>query len=84
MLPDAVAQLLLSSPASKRNRGAMPRAERHRQAVAQSLRCAEDAAAAGEFGDALDWLRLIDYVDGGLSPFWQRRRESWLLALERR
>lgn len=38
--------------------------ERHRRAVAQTTAWAKDAAAAGNYQDALSWIRVLEAVDG--------------------
>jgi hypothetical protein len=40
--------------------------ERHRRAVAQTTQWAMDAAAAGQYQDALSWIRVLKTVVGGL------------------
>jgi hypothetical protein len=52
-------------------------AERHQWAVAQTLGFAQEAAARGDFEDALQWLRVVEVVDGGLPVAWQRTRAVW-------
>ena len=42
----------------------MSDAERHRRAVAQSLRFAQEAATRGDFDDAPEWLGVVEIVDG--------------------
>lgn len=56
----------------------MTSTERHKQAVAQSLRWAEDAAASRDFKHALAWLTVVEAVDGALPPEWEQARTSWL------
>ena len=57
----------------------MTSTERHEQAVAQSLRWAEDAAATQDFKQALGWLAVVETVDGALPPEWEQARTSWLV-----
>jgi hypothetical protein len=40
--------------------------ERHRRAVTQTTQWAMDAAAAGEYQDALSWMRVLETVEGEL------------------
>jgi hypothetical protein len=53
------------------------RQERHEHAVAQTLRWARDAAAGQDFGEALEWLAVIEAIDGTLAPGWERTQERW-------
>jgi hypothetical protein len=48
-------------------------------AVTQTLRRAQEAAHRGAFRQALEWLSLVELVDGGLPADWGRIRESWHL-----
>ena len=57
------------------------REERHQRAVAQTLRWAHEAAAGEAYGDALEWLRVIEVVDGALTPGWERTQTSWRLLV---
>jgi hypothetical protein len=45
--------------------------------VAQTLGVAQEAAARGDFEDALQWLRVVEVVDGVLPVEWQRTRAVW-------
>ncbi len=40
--------------------------ERHRRAVNQTTQWAMDAAAAGQYHDALSWMRVLETVEGEL------------------
>jgi len=53
------------------------RQERHEHAVAQTLRWASDAAAGEDFSEALQWLLVVEVIDGTLAPGWQRTQECW-------
>jgi len=55
----------------------LARQERHEHAVAQTLRWARDAAAGEDFAEALQWLSVIEAIDGTLAPGWQRTQERW-------
>lgn len=50
----------------------MSGAERHQWAVAQTLGFAQEAAARGDFNGALQWLEVVEVLDGGLPVEWQR------------
>ena len=50
----------------------MSGAERHQWAVAQTLGFAQEAAARGDFKGALQWLEVVEVVDGVLPVEWQR------------
>ena len=56
----------------------MTSAKRHQRAVARSLGFAQEAAGRRDFDDALAWLGVVDTVDGGLPPQWERARAYWL------
>jgi hypothetical protein len=55
--------------------------QRHERAVAQTLRWAQEAADRDAFGDALDWLDVVEVVEGDLAPGWKRTQSSWRLAV---
>jgi hypothetical protein len=83
----------IESPApstpSSRNHGPWmaprSRPERHERAVANTLCWAQEAAAEEAFSDALEWLHLVELVDGALTPRWERRQASWrVLAAHQR
>lgn len=56
--------------------------QRHERAVAQTLRWAQDAADRDAFSDALDWLDVVEVVDGDLAPGWKRTQSSWRVAVD--
>lgn len=39
---------------------------RHRRAVAQTIQWAREAAEAGQYQDALSWMRVLETVEGKL------------------
>ncbi len=51
--------------------------ERHERAVANTLGFAREAASRGDFKDALEWLGVVEVVDGVLPPGWERTRAVW-------
>jgi hypothetical protein len=53
------------------------RQERHERAVANTLCWAQEAAGHEAFSDALEWLHVVELVDGALTPGWDRKRASW-------
>jgi len=57
---------------------AMSDAGRHDRAVVQSFGFAQEAAANGDFFNAIEWLRVVEVVDGGLPAEWERTREYWV------
>ena len=63
----------------RRDRGITQRRARHQRAVEQTLTWAREAAAQGALGDALDWLRVVEIVDGALPPGWEPTRQLWAL-----
>ncbi len=58
----------------------MTGAERHQRAVANTLGFAREAAAKGDFAGALEWLGVVEIVDGALPVGWEQTRASWLRA----
>jgi len=61
------------------DRESADRCARHERAVEQTLRWALEAAAEGAFGDALEWLRVVEVVDVILPPGWERTQQLWVL-----
>jgi hypothetical protein len=59
------------------------RQERHERAVANTLCWAMEAADHEAFSDALEWLRVVELVDGALTADWERTQTSWLLLAAR-
>ena len=55
------------------------RQERHERAVANTLCWAQEAAAHEAFSDALEWLDVVELVDGALTPRWERTQAAWRL-----
>ena len=55
----------------------MSRDGRHKRAVAQSFRHAQEAAGIGDFDEALAWLRAVEAVDGFLPRTWVAKRAVW-------
>jgi hypothetical protein len=51
---------------------------RHRAAVASGLGWADDAAARGDYTEALSWLRTIEAVGDQLTPECQAKRDACL------
>ena len=56
----------------------MSAAGRHERAVAQTLGFAQEAARVGDFTDAIEWLKVVEVVDGVLPAGWEATRDSWL------
>jgi hypothetical protein len=78
-------QLAIAAPPVRCDGDVMTTTERHERAVAQTLGWAREAANRGDVGDALEWLRVVEVVDGALPPDWERRQTSWrLLAVRQR
>ena len=73
------------STPSSRNHGPWmtPRGRqvRHERAVANTLCWAQEAAAHEAFSDALEWLDLVELVDGALTPDWERTQAAWRLLV---
>jgi hypothetical protein len=55
--------------------------ERHLAAVVGSFRSAEDAAARGDYVDALLWVDVIEAVGDAIPPEYQVKRDAWSAAL---
>jgi hypothetical protein len=55
--------------------------DRHLAAVARSFGWAEEAAARGEYAEALSWVQVVQAI-GDLIPIeYQTKRRAWLSAL---
>jgi hypothetical protein len=50
---------------------------RHENAVASTLGFAKDPVTNGDFRLALKWLRVVEIVDGEISPEWEQARAQW-------
>jgi hypothetical protein len=53
---------------------------RHAAAVATTLGWAEDAAAGGDYGDALEWLATLEAIGDVLDDTYETKRASWACA----
>lgn len=51
--------------------------ERHRRAVANTLRWADESAAAGDFAEALAWLATLEAIREPLPDAYQHKRTAW-------
>jgi len=60
---------------SDRSLGAEP--TRHEVAVARTLQWADGSAARGDFAGALEWVALIESIDGGLPNEYETKRQTW-------
>jgi hypothetical protein len=57
-------------------------AERRRaQTVARTLRSADEAAARGEFADALGWIEVLRSLGDPLPDDYDRKRATWMREL---
>jgi hypothetical protein len=52
-------------------------AEQHQWAVAQTLGFAQEAAAKGDFHDALQWLGVVETADEVLPAGWEPTPALW-------
>jgi hypothetical protein len=55
--------------------------DRHRAAVASTLRWAQEAADRGDYADALEWVRTIEAIGDQLPPSYRTHRQAWRSAL---
>jgi hypothetical protein len=55
--------------------------ERHRAAVAGSLRFASESAARADYRDALGWLQVLESVGEQLPADYVAKRQTWLGAV---
>lgn len=53
---------------------------RHAQAVLRSLRFADDAAARGDYRDALGWVDTVEHIGDTLPAEYEAKRRTWLRA----
>jgi hypothetical protein len=56
---------------------------RHRAAVANALHLADQAAARGDYGGALAWLKAIEAIGDDLPDTYQLKRATWHCAADR-
>ncbi len=57
--------------------------ERHRAAVANTLSWADNAAAQGDYAEALAWLEALDAMGEPLGAEYRSKRAAWQEALTR-
>ena len=50
---------------------------RHERGVAHTLGFAREAAASGDFKAELEWLAIVEVIDGVLPAGWERTRAVW-------
>ncbi len=50
---------------------------RHTAAVRRTLKWADEAARAGDYKAALEWLAVIEAIGDELPPRYQLKREVW-------
>jgi hypothetical protein len=63
-------------------RGAQVSADdRHLAAVARSLGWADQAAARGDYADALSWVGVVEAIGDLIPTEYQTKRQAWLGAL---
>jgi hypothetical protein len=55
--------------------------DRHLAAVARSFSWAEEAAARGEYADALSWVAVVEAIGDLIPVEYQTKRRAWLSAL---
>jgi hypothetical protein len=60
--------------------GRIPPVERHALSIRQSLRWADRAAREGDYDRALDWLELVERVEGRLDDERRHARDVWIAA----
>jgi hypothetical protein len=53
-------------------------AGRHERAGAQTLGFAREAAVGGDFAEAIEWLKVVEVVNGVPPVGWERTRALWL------
>jgi hypothetical protein len=59
----------------------MPASQQHAVAVARTLRYAVDAAAGGDYTDALAWLATVEAIGDVLPDEYETMRVAWVLAV---
>jgi hypothetical protein len=55
--------------------------DRHKAAVARSLGWAEEAAARGDYAEALSWVQVVQAIGDQIPIEYQTKRRAWLSAL---
>lgn len=56
--------------------------ERHRCAVANTLRLADDAADAGDYHDALAWLTTLEAIGEPVPAEYRAKQRAWAARAE--
>lgn len=54
---------------------------RHLEAVAQTLRWADEAAERGDHFGAVAWLDVLEVIGEELPKLYESRRQTWVLAI---
>jgi hypothetical protein len=67
--------------AQRQSRAQHPRDARHQRALAQTTAWARAAADAGDYVDALSWLRVLEVVEGHLLPDMRVLKEQCVSSL---
>lgn len=60
--------------------GRISEGDRATLAIRQSLRWASRSAREGDYERALEWLSMVERMEGRLPATWRNRREAWLAA----
>jgi len=55
--------------------------DRHQAAVVRSFGSAEQAAARGDYADALSWVQVVEAIGDPIPIEYQTKRRTWLSAL---
>ena len=55
--------------------------DRHLAAVARSLGWAQQAAARGDYAEALSWVGVVEAIGDRIPTEYQTKRQAWLGAL---
>jgi hypothetical protein len=72
----------LATSAAVQQRRAESIVPKHAAAVAKTLQYAVDAAAGGDYPDALAWLATVEAIGDVLPDEYETKRAAWILAAQ--
>ncbi len=65
-------------PEAARDRSPAAEPTRHEVAVARTLGWADGSAARGDYAAALEWIAVIESIDGELPGEYASKRQMWI------
>jgi hypothetical protein len=67
-------------PSSRRGRLSLATVDAHQSAIAKTLALADEAAAQGDYADALAWLAMVEALGDNLPERYVIARRGWRAA----